>query len=192
MYFSEVLTAGVPKEINEAGTFMRIIASNDEDVNVIFYMAGREVARVEEVGAGYFESVEFDKVRIVSASGGRVRIVTRMGADVGYDRAVGAVNIGGTVTVRDENGAFSQALVAVNAASTQVAAANPMRRYLLIQNKDAALDVAVTVDGSAATAAGGVRLLPGESLELNGRAPTAAINAISPGGVNANVVVVEG
>lgn len=191
MYFNEVMSAGAPKEIIEAGTFFRIIESQAEDIAVVFYLAGREVARVGDVGAGYFERLDFDKVVFTSTAGGRLRLVTRVNADVGYDRAIGSVAIGGTVTVKAENGVFTQAQMTATAGGSNLLPANPLRRYFFVQNKDQALEVHITLDGSAATAGKGVRLLPGESYWLESRVPTAAINAISPGGANANLVVLE-
>lgn len=195
MYFNELLTPGAAgaKDINEAGDFLRVLASPAEDVSLTIYKQGREVGTVSNVGAGYSEEIEFDKVRVSSTGGGTVAIVTRMGAKVMYDKAVGSVSLAGTVTSRDENGAFTQVAVTVNATTTQIAAANPARRYLLIQNKDAGLKINVTVNGSAATVGLGLSVAPGDgSLEFNGRCPTGAINAISAGGANANVIVVEG
>lgn len=191
MYFSQTLTAGVAVDLLDAGDFFRIIASAAEDVGVIFYKEGREVARSDDVGAGYFERIEFDKVSVTSAAGGLVRIVTRKGAQVGYDRAVGAVNISGTVTTQVANGAFTQATVSVNTVTTLLAAANANRRYLLVENKDATNPVYLNLAGAAATVAGGFTLKPGQTLEIQGRAPTGAINAIATGAA-VSCVVSEG
>ncbi|HEY0955913.1 MAG TPA: hypothetical protein VGE36_14210 [Roseateles sp.] len=189
------MTPGQGKELMEAGDFFRIIASPAEDVAIIFYKDGREVGRVEDVGAGYWERCAFDKVRITSGTGGQVRAVARIGAEVGYDRAVGGVNIVGTVVVKDENGAFSHAAPAVLAAGGQLVAANASRRYLLVQNNHGTQTVWVRIDGLGVNiATTGVRLKPGESLEIQGRAPTAAVFAITTVDIAAGggVIVVEG
>lgn len=193
MYLNETLAAGAAgaKEINEAGDFLRILSSAAEDVALKFYYQGREVADVQNVGAGYSESLKFDRVRITTVAGGQVSIVTRMGGQVSYDRAVGAVNITGTVTVKNENGGFSQTLGNVTGASGQLLAANANRRYLLIQNNDAGVTIYLRLDGTAATVANGVKLTPGQSLEIQGRAPTGQINVIGSGATTA-VAVLEG
>lgn len=194
MYFNETLAAGAAgaKEINEAGDFLRVLSAVAEDLTLVFYKDGREVGQVQAIGAGYSEQVAFDRVRVTSTAGGAVAIVTRMGARVLYDKPVGSVTVAGTITAQDANGAFTQAAATVNAATTQLLAANASRRYLQIQNNDAALTIYVTLDGTAATTAKGLKLGPGQSLEIQGRAPTGAINAINSSGSNTAVVVVEG
>jgi hypothetical protein len=197
MYFSETLGAGAAnaKEITEAGDFFRILASAAEDLTVTFYRAGREVGTVQAVGAGYSEKIDFDKVRFFSAAGGVVSIVTRIGAEVGYDRAVGSVQVSGTITTKEENGAFTQTAPAVGTGSTLILAANPNRRYLNIQNNHGTAVVRLHVDGNAASGNTGLKLNPGTPIEIQGRAPTGAIYALSSVAIAANVgdfIVVEG
>lgn len=84
---------------------------------------------------------------------------------------------------------FSQSNPAVGTASAQVLAENKGRRYLLIQNKDAAVPVYVAF-GAAATVAGGIRIDAGGAFEAL-VVPTNAISLIAEA-ANANVVVVEG
>lgn len=197
MYFSETLAAGAAgaKEITEAGDFFRILASAAEDLTVTFYKAGREVGTVQAVGAGYYEKTDFDRVRFFSAAGGVVSIVTRIGAEVGYDRAVGAVNVTGTIVTKEENGGFSQTAPAVGTGSTLILAANANRRYLNFQNNHGAAVIRLQVDGAAASGNTGLKLSPGQPMEIQGRAPTGAIYALSSVAIAANVgdfIVVEG
>ena len=197
MYFEQTMSAGVGLEITEAGDFFRIIQSVAEDVQIIFYKEGHEVARSENVGAGYFERIEFDRIRITSAGGGLLRLLTRKGATVGYDRPVASVGISGTVQAQITNkdataGAFTQAAATVTNASGQLLAAKANRRYLLIQNKDAAGDIYLTLNGSAATTSNGIKIGTGQSYECQGYAPTGAIFAIGSIASNANIVTVEG
>lgn len=203
MFFAQVLAAGVGVEVTEESDFLRVIESEADDLTIIFYQQGREVARSEGIGAGYFERFGgqgFDRVRVTSTAGGLVRFALRKGAQVGYDRPVGSVGISGVVDVSVGNfpapaatgGAFAQAAATVTNASGQLRAANAARRYLLVQNNDLSGTIFVTVDGSAATAAHGIKIGPGGSIELQGYAPTGAVFAIGSIANNANIVTVEG
>ena len=79
----------------------------------------------------------------------------------------------------------------VTNASAQLLAAKPGRRYLLIQNRDAAGSIFVSF-GKAATTANGVRVVPGGAFELTGTQTEQAIIAIGDVANNANIVTVEG
>jgi hypothetical protein len=96
------------------------------------------------------------------------------------------------VSVTNSAGAFAQAQATVTSASAVIAAANALRRYLLIQNNDTSGIIYVTLDGSAATPTNGLKIAPGASLELQGYCTTGAINAIGSIASNANVIVVQG
>lgn len=197
MYQSQTFAAGVGLEFQEPADFIRILEAPAADLELIFYRQGAEVARAQNVGDGYAEklAVPFDKVRITSTGGGLVEFVTRLGAQVNYDKPpTGAVSIAGTVNVNavGTQGAFTSAQKTVTAASGQLLAANAARRYLLVQNNDSTGVVYVNLEGAAATTTNAVRLLPGESLEIAGYVPSAEITAIGSIANNANVVAVEG
>lgn len=183
-------TPGETKEFYDPGDFFRLMDCIDP-VTVIFYFQGKEVGRAEGVFDGYAEKFRigsFDRFRITSATAQSVQFVARQGTDVAYDKMPE-----GSVTIRNQQGAFSQAQATVTNASGQLLAANAARRYLLIQNNDTTGIVYVTLDGSAATTANGIKLLPGgASLELQGYVPSGAINALGSIASNAAVVVVEG
>lgn len=190
MYQALTLQAGVAVEFTEAGDFFRILESAPTDVSVIFYAAGREMSRAENIEAGYsekFRAGAFDRVRISSATGGNIEFVMRLGNEVGYEKAPT-----GAVTIIGQQGAFTQANATVTNASAQLLAAKDARRYLLIQNKDTALDVYVTVDGGAATIEKGVKIEAGQALEFATYAPSGAVFALTASGSNANIVTVEG
>jgi len=106
--------------------------------------------------------------------------------------AVQAVNVQSMPASHANQGAFTNTQETVTSASTQMLAANAARRYLLIQNNDATGIIYVTLDGTAATTAKGVKLDPGTSMELQGYVPSGAIFAIGSIGSNANCVAVEG
>lgn len=189
MKVDTTIQAGAVLEFFEPGDFFRLMDS-DDPVTVRFYLAGKEVSQAPNVGEGYAEKFRvgtFDRVQIESATTQAIQFVIRLGQDVAYDKSPT-----GTVVLAGEQGAFSQAAKTVTNASGQLLAANAKRRYLLIQNNDLAGDVFVTVDGSAATTAKGVKLAPGASFELAGFCPTAAVFAIGSIANNPNVVTVEG
>lgn len=183
MQINETIQAGGFLELTEQADFFRILAAGSA-LTVTFYSGGREVAKAENVGAGYSEKFvsAFDKIVLRSAVNNAVSIVTRLGNQVTYDQPPnGAVN-----------GSFSQEQKTVTNASAQLIGANTARRYLLIQNKDAGGDIFITLDGSTATEAGGVLVEAGASYELAGFVPTGQINAIGSTASNPNVLVIEG
>jgi hypothetical protein len=98
----------------------------------------------------------------------------------------------GVVTLANVNGPFTQAAKTVTNSSAQLLAANSARRYLLIQNNDASGIIYVTLDGTAATTAKGIKIEAGGSYECQGYVPTGEIRAIGSLASNGNVVAVEG
>lgn len=183
------MSAGQTVEFYEPGDFFRLLSAN-QPIKVEFYRNGAEISEAAGVTTGYAEKMrigEFDRVRIYSATAQTVSFVTRMGADVYFDAPPT-----GSVTIANVNGAFTNSQHTVTNVSGQLRAANAARRYLLIQNNDAAGDVYVEVDGAAATVAAGVKIPPGGSYELAGFVPNGAINAIGSIASNANVITVEG
>lgn len=189
MYQAVTLSAGVAVEFQEAADFFRLLAAPTTDISVIFYAGGKEVARAENIGAGYAEKtgIAFDKIRIQSTGGGAVAFVLRYGSDVRYDTPPN-----GNVTVTNTAGAFTQANKTVTNADGQLLAAKSNRRYLLIQNNDSSGDIFVTLDGTAATTAKGIKIPAGGSYECQGFCPTGEIFAIGSIASNANIVTVEG
>ncbi len=188
MYVKQTINAGQRLVFSESCDFFRLLAAQGV-VNVEFYKSGAEVAEALEVGAGYAERIAtgFDLLAITSTVTQTIQFVTRQGAEVRYDTPPN-----GNVTVTNTGGAFTQSAATVTNTSGQLRAANIARRYLLIQNNDATGDIFVTVDGTAATSAKGIRLQAGASLELTSYVPTGAIAAIGSIASNPNVVIVEG
>lgn len=190
MYQHVTLSAGVAVEFQEAADFFRILGSPQADATVIFYLAGKEVARAENIGEGYNEKFAgggFDKLRISSTAGGDFEFVTRVGNVVGYDKSPV-----GNVEVLNNQGAFTSTAKTVTSASASLVAANAQRRYLEIQNNDPTGSIFVNVAGAAATTANGRKIGPGESWQLDNYAPTGQVFAIGDAASNANVLVVEG
>jgi hypothetical protein len=189
MFNSFSLSAGQLIEFNEPGDFFRILAA-DAPVTVRYYYAGREIAEAEGVGAGYaekFKAGTFDRLTIYSASAQALQVVTRLGSEVAYDEPPV-----GNVSVVNTSGAFTQAQATVTNASGQLLAAKATRRYLLVQNNDAAGVIYLALDGAAATVGRGIKIDPGGSYECAGYVPSGAVHAIGSVASNTAVVVVEG
>lgn len=183
------------QQYTERNDFFRLMEATGP-VSVIFYDAGREVARSDSVKAGYAERFAqgFDSWRIESPTAQTIQFVTRLGNSVDYDIAPtgvvsGTVNVGNLPSV---SSLFTQAVETVTTTSGQLLAARATRRYLLIQNRNTSGFIYVNVTGAAATVAGGIELGPGDSYELATFCPTAAITAIGSIASNPNVLVVEG
>lgn len=188
------IQAGATLEYFEPGDFFRLLDAADP-VTLIFYKDGAEVSRSEGVAEGYAESfgASFDRFRITSATTQAVQFVSRLGNRVAYDKApTGSTTVVGTVQVAQAPTAWAQAQKTITNASGSLLAANAARRYLLVQNNDATGVIYITLDGTAATTAKGVKLSPGDSLECRSPAPSGEIFAIGSIASNANVVVVEG
>lgn len=101
--------------------------------------------------------------------------------------------ITGAVTFAPLGATFTNAPKNVTNVSGNLLAANPLRKYLLVQNNHAAGDIYVTLDGTVATAANGVTLKAGGgAIELATVVPSDPINAIGSIAANAAVLVVEG
>ena len=188
MMLTVTLQAGVPVIFREVGDFFRLMETAG-DVTVRFFRQGQMMIESPDVSGGYaerFSGERFDAVELVSAGTQDVQFAIRLGNDVRFDAPPT-----GAVTISGQQGAFSQTTFAAGAASAEALAANALRRYLLIQNRDAANAAYVSLDGAAATVADGVEIPALGSLEISGYVPTDAINAITAGAA-VSLIVVEG
>lgn len=189
MLLTVSIQAGSTVEFVDLGDFFRVLAAQ-APVDLRFFRNGQVMEDALGVGAGYaerFAGKTFDRFSIHSANAQDVQFVSRLGGDVRFDAPPT-----GNVNVTNTAGAFAQAQKTVTNASAQVLAAKPTRRYLLIQNNAMSGDVFVTLDGSAATAAHGIKIAAGGALELANFCPTGAVFAIGSIPSNAAVVAVEG
>lgn len=189
MKIDVTINAGQTLEYFEPGDFFRLLEAVGP-VDITFYRNGAEVSEAENIGEGFaekFRNAGFDRVRITSATTQAIQFVIRLGADVFYDKPPT-----GNVTITGQNGAFTQAQKTVTNASGSMLAANANRKYLLIQNNDATGILYVTLDGTAATTAKGIKIAAGGTLELINYCPSGQVFAIGSIASNANVVAVEG
>lgn len=188
MHQKTSIGAGARVEFIEASDFFRLLSAQ-QVLTVEFYQNGAKVAEAIDIGTGYAEKVPtgFDRIVITSATAQSIQFVTRLGGDVRYDQPPT-----GNVNIANSKGAFTQAQATVTTTSAQLLAANAARRFLMVQNNDASGDVYITMDGTTATTAKGLKIPAGSAFELAVYTPTGAINAIGSIASNANVVVLEG
>lgn len=184
MLLSTTIQAGATLEFYETGDFFRLLECNNQ-VTVRFYNLGAELVNAEGISEGYAEKFakQFTSIKITSATTQTLQFVVRLGNEVSYD----APPVGAAL-----QGAFTSTQVTVTSSSATIDAASPSRRYLLIQNNDAAGVIYVNLSGAAATTVNSIKMNPGDSLELQGFVPSSAITAIGSIASNANVLIVEG
>lgn len=185
-----VIPPGEPFEIAVQGDYVRVKQSA-VDLLIENADAGESV----ELSEGEdFDFSMFKTLRISHENGAAqtVKITISKGKRGGSAKVGGAVSVNNFPASPANQGAFVNAQETVTNASTAIVAANANRRYLLIQNNDAAGIIYVRLDGGVATAATGIKIMPGGSMELRGYVPTGAITAIGSIANNVNVVSVEG
>jgi len=195
--FSLSAVAGVSQPINARGNMVAYYeeTGGGADVAIVVKLVGGS--------GGAFVLRPGEGVELPEAASGFV-VANKNGANtiagtlkIGEGKFSGK-NIAGSVTVSNfpaevvPNGAFTNTQKTVTNASGVLVAANAARRYLMIQNNDAAGIIYVTLDGTAATTAKGVKISAGGSYELQGFVPSGEIRAIGSIASNANCVVVEG
>ena len=195
---SVALGAGQTVKFIDLGNFLRVLSANSA-ITVRTFRNGQVVTESVDVYTGYAEQFDddnkFDAVEVYSASAQTVQIVIRNGQVVYYDQApTGNVTVNGNVTVDNAtpvNAAGSNTQKTVTNSSSSLVAANPTRKFLAIQNKDASGKVYINFC-AAATVANGILIPAGGYFEVNSNMLTAQIFAIGDLTSNANVVVVEG
>lgn len=187
--YRQAIGAGETWRLGVPGSYFRLLGLAGP-VDVQFLRHGTVVFTAGQVLDGFWSKPAggFDEVMITSASAQTVSLGITTG-DAGYDRAAGSVSVTNQTPV---NGAYVNAQNTVTNASGLLLSANANRRALIVQNKDAIGDIYLTLDGTAATTANGVKVPAGGSLILDVYAPTGAVYAIGSIASNANIVTVAG
>lgn len=179
--------AGEVKRWALSGTYFELIACPDPVDVVLTDRNGATRARLIQAGETFFvRETEFEAIEITSATLQTIRYAFGSGE-------AGTRSSAGSVSISNQAGAFTQGRVSVGSgADVQIRPANTARRRILVQNNTAAQYLRVTLDGSAPTAANGLRLIPGDLLDLTDYAPTSEIRAIFEAGAAADVEWIEG
>lgn len=169
-----ILNANERLEIAASGNYVQV-RSSAVDLIIEHPNTGERI----EVSQG--DDFQFDDFKTLylentAATTETIKLTISKNKKAGSAKVGGSVNIAGSVELA--NGALTQSRASVTNVNQAILAANASRRYLLIQNNDAAAILRVTVDGNAATVAQGFRIGAGDSLELSTFAPTGAINCI--------------
>lgn len=183
------LTFSGQQRFNTPGRLFRLL-STVNPVTVELYRNGAVVSIAEDVEAGFWakEDKGFDAVEIITGAAELVKFLIGE-SDAGLDRTVGTVEVS---NLPAEQGAATQDAPEVTNVSGQLLAANAARRLLIVQNNHATGNIFVTMDGSAATLANGIKITPGSLILLDVFTPSGAINAIGDIASNIAVIVVEG
>lgn len=182
------IAAGNPEDIGVSGDYVRIKSAS---VPVRIEAENGQVdATIEEGDA--LNLKPFTRLRVSHADAAEQTITLLIGNGTSSDSA----RVGGSIAVAELPAvavAMTQTANAVGVASAQLVAANAARRFLLIQNTDAAANVFLNVAGAAAVLNQGVKLSPGASVLFDVATPGGAVFAIASAATAAGaVVVVEG
>lgn len=146
-----------------------------------------DFGRLDSLTTGQgLEKTPFSYLLLTDTSGGSNTVQILVGDENFIDAVTGSVSIAG------RNGTLTQSQRTVTNVNATLLVAKADRKYLLIQNNDATGIIYVTVDGTAATTAKGIRILPNESFEMDSFCSVGIIGAIGSIASNANVVTVEG
>jgi len=190
------IKTGQSEELPLRGDGLRLVSAS---VPIFFREQNGEVDFYLEQGEqALFDEKVFKRLQVWHNSGADQTIIITVseGSKFNGAKISGAVTITGTAsvsvtTLTPTNAVGSNAQATVTNVSAQLLAANAARKYLLIQNNDAAGDIFINF-GAAATLLNGLKIQAGGSYELNCNVLTGAINAIGSIANNPNIVIVQG
>lgn len=184
----QTVGAGAELKQHTRAQFMRVLEGGGLDISIL--KGGAIVGQASGVDSGFYIKAGevFDEVRIYSAVAQVVKF-TLGNAEVG---SADAVSVSGDVSVVLPVVPFVQTAQAITAASAQLLAANASRKFLMIQNRDTAVNAYLNLSGDAATVAAGIKLAPGASLVLDVCCPNEAIFLIGDAAGTVDLVAVEG
>lgn len=179
--------AGETKVFYLSGSYFELIdCANAVDVLLTDRSGGQRARMIGAAQTHHVKNTPYEVVQITSARAQTIRFAYGSGE-------AGTRNTAGSVSIANTAGAYTNSRQSVGTgAVVDLLAANTVRRYCLVQNTDAANYLRLTMDGSAPTAAQGIRVAPGDYWECPAAfAPTGKIRAIAETGTVA-VEVVEG
>lgn len=171
----ESFTLGQSKNFYVPGRFFRLMDST-APATILFYRNGSLVGSAYDIGAGFaWEGANktdklFDSVSVTSSAAQSIQFAVS-NEPVSYDRSAGSVDVNGDVSVVPKRALISTigsgAVATINTTSTFVLNANPLRRYLFLQNVGTTtifFRLAATVEP---TINGGIMLNPGDSFTMD-------------------------
>lgn len=164
------IAAGEVFELAGVGDYVRVRSSA---VDLIIEQPDSN-EQIEVSQGDDFQLEPFRRLRISHANGAEqtVKLIISKG------KKAGSAQVGGSVNIGNNQGAFTQGRVSLTNVAQTLLAANAARRAATIQNNDAAQVLRYTLDGSNPTATAGFRLQPGESYDVPAYACTGTIKAI--------------
>lgn len=174
--YTQTVATAQTLQFNITGKYFTILLTS-LGLNVRFYVGGKkkDLGDIKGLLSGLEVSFSnedgFDRVEIDTLGADTFTIGIGNG-QARYNRSQG------NVAITNNNGGFTQSRVSLTNVNQQLLAANTTRRYLMIQNNDAASTMRLTLDGSTATTIIGLRIDPSTAFDLSQYNPTGAINAI--------------
>jgi hypothetical protein len=182
---SSAFAAGETRSFNVSADYFELTDAPSGGVTVVLSdRSGAQLTLIKNSGAGiYVRPGRFEVVQITSTLAQDVGWIIADG-DAGTRRLAGAVSIVDTVTLIG-------APATVTNVSGSLMAANPSRKYLLIQNKDPVGRIWINF-GAAASQATGVLIVPGGAFELDAKITGQEIFAIGDLASNPNIMRVQG
>lgn len=179
--------AGEVKQWSFSGSYFELIECPDPVDVLLTDRNGATRGRLLQAGETFFvRNTAFEAIEIKSDTLQTIRYAFGSGE-------AGTRSSAGSVSLSNQAGAFAQGRVSIGSgAAVQIRPANTARRRIMVQNNTAAQYLRVTLDGSAPTAANGLRLIPGDLLDLTDYAPTTEVQGIFEAGAPADVEWLEG
>lgn len=185
---SLTFTAGQIITVDGVGSQVYLLATSS-GVDIEFLQNGNVISAALAMEFGFYHKPKggYTQLRFTSAAAQTIKVMVGQG-DGGYNRS------SGVVVITNVAGVYTELSLSVTNASQLISASNLNRRAGLIQNNSAVAALRVTLDGSAATAAHGVRIMPGGFLQIPDFATTSAVNAMmeTADATAANVEFIEG
>ncbi|MHB1430404.1 MAG: hypothetical protein ACYCVW_17105 [Rhodocyclaceae bacterium] len=186
--YAVTIPAGSVEEFAVVGDYIRLKTAS-VPVQFVVEETGESI-ELEQGDAANLS--KFRRVKVLHADAAQQAIVFYVGNGTSADSS----KVGGSIGISSMPAvavAMTQTANAVGVASAQLVAANAARRFLLIQNTDAAANVFLNVAGAAAVLDQGIKLPPGASVLFDVATPSGAVFAIASAATAAGaVVVVEG
>lgn len=185
--FSQTFAGADTWELNVRGSYFSLIdCQYPHDVRL--YQGGKllDLGEVKAIGAGLEVKLDrpavFDRIVIGVSQADTITMGIGDGQARYNVRVAVPLRFAGTQTTRT-----------VTNVSSNMISANPLRKYLLIQNRDPVGSIYINFM-VAATVANGIEIKPGGSLELTGASgvSTNQVRAIGDLASNPNVITLEG